>query len=142
LNPICGKGKFGIEHINDSNRILEPKARVKGQYETVSFDTALYEVSRRLRSIQNLYGENQIAFVVSPKLTSEELNNIKAISKELETNIKGSFLLNKESGIETVLGKNQSTVSFGEVSAADLIISVGQVYEHHPSLGIMLKKTS
>ena len=142
LNPICGKGKFGIEHINDANRILEPKAKVKGQYETVSFDTALYEVSKRLRSIQNLYGENQIAFVVSPKLTSEELNNIKAISKELETNIKGSFLLNKESGIETVLGKNQSTVSFGEVSAADLIISVGQVYEHHPSLGIMLKKTA
>lgn len=142
INPLCGKGKFGIEHINDSNRILEPKTKVNGQYEAVSFDVALYEVSKRLRSIQNLYGENQIAFVVSPKLTSEELNNIKAISKELETNIKGSFLINKESGIETVLGKNQSTVSFSELSAADLIISVGQLYEHHPSLGIMLKKIS
>lgn len=142
INPLCGKGKFGIEHINDQNRILEPKVKVSGQYEAVSFDTALYEVSKRLRSIQNLYGENQIAFVVSPKLTSEELNNIKAISKELETNIKGSFLINKESGIETVLGKNQSTVSFAELSAADLIISVGQLYEHHSSLGIMLKKTA
>ena len=142
INPLCGKGKFGIEHINDSSRILEPKVKIKGQYESVSFDVALYEVSKRLRSIQNLYGENQIAFVVSPKLTSEELNNIKAISKELETNLRGSFLINKESGIETVLGKNQSTVSFNELSAADLIISVGQLYEHHPSLGIMLKKTA
>lgn len=141
-NIICGKGKFGIEHINEQNRILEPKVKIKGEYETLSFDVALYEVAKRLRSIQNLYGENQIAFVVSPKLTNEELNNIKAISKEVGTNLKGSFLINKESGIETVLGRNQSTVSFGELSASDLIISVGQLYEHHPSLGIMLKKIS
>jgi formate dehydrogenase major subunit len=141
-NPICGKGKFGIEHINDANRILEPKVKIKGHYETVSSDVALYEVSKRLRSIQNLYGENQVAFVVSPKLTNEELNNIKAIANEIETGIKGSFLINKESGIESVLGKNQSTVSFNELSSADLIISVGQLYEHHPSLGIMLKKIS
>lgn len=141
-NAICGKGKFGIEHINDSSRILEPKVRVKGQYETASFDTALYEVAKRLRSIQNLYGENQVAFVVSPKLTNEELNNIKAIANELETSIKGSFLINKESGIESVLGRNKSTVSFDELSSSDLIISVGQLYEHHPSLGIRIKKIS
>lgn len=141
-NTICGKGKFGIEHINDSNRILEPKVKIKGQYETASFDTALYEVSKRLRSIQNLYGDNQVAFVVSPKLTNEELKNIKAIAKEIGTDIKGSFLNNKESGIETVLGTNKSTLGFDELSSSDLIISVGQVYEHHPSLGIKLKKIS
>ncbi|MBP1925680.1 formate dehydrogenase major subunit [Sedimentibacter acidaminivorans] len=141
-NTICGKGKFGIEHINDAHRILEPKVRIKGQYEPVSFDTSLYEVSKRLRSIQNLYGENQVAFVVSPKLTNEELKNISAIAKEIGTDIKGSFLINQESGIETVLGTNKSTLGFDELSSSDLIISVGQVYEHHPSLGIKLKKIS
>nr|WP_312577465.1 NAD(P)-binding protein [Sedimentibacter sp.] len=141
-NAICGKGKFGIEHINDSGRILEPKVKIKDQYETASFDVALYEVAKRLRSIQNLYGENQVAFVVSPKLTNEELKNIKAIADEIQTGIKGSFLINKESGIESVLGKNQSTVSFDELSASDLIIAAGQLYEHHSSLGIMLKKIS
>jgi len=141
-NTICGKGKFGIEHINDANRILQPKIRIKGQYETVTFDTALYETSKRLRSIQNLYGENQVAFVVSPKLTNEELKNIKAIAKEIGTDLKGSFLINKESGVEEVLGTNKSTLGFDELSSSDLIISVGQVYEHHPSLGIKLKKIS
>lgn len=141
-NPICGKGKFGIEHINDENRILAPKVKVKGEYETVSFDVALFEVAKRLRSIQNLYGEEKIAFVVSPKLTNEELKNISAIADELGTGLKGSFLTEKESGIEAVLGKNESTVSFKELDSADLIISAGQVYEQHPSLGIMLKRIS
>lgn len=139
-NPICGKGKFGIEHINDANRILKPKAKFKDQYENISFDVALYEVAKRLRSIQNLYGENQVAFVVSPKLTNEELKNIKAIASELNTNMVGSLLNDKETGIETVLGENKSTVSFAELSSSDLIISVGEVYENHPSLGMMLKK--
>ena len=141
-NAICGKGKFGIEHVNDLNRILEPKIKVKGEYKTASFDVSLYEISKRLRSVQNLYGENQIAFVVSPKLTNEELYNIASIAKELGTNLKGSFLIEKESGIETVLGNNKSTVTFGELSSSDFIISAGQVYEQHPALGIMLKKIS
>jgi len=132
-NPICGKGKFGIEHINDENRILKPKAKLKGQYENVSFDMALYETSKRLRSVQNLYGDNSIAFVVSPKLTNEELSTIKAAADELNTDITGSFLNEAGSGIE-------STVSFGELSSSDLIISVGEVYENHAALGMMLKK--
>jgi formate dehydrogenase major subunit len=139
-NAICGKGKFGIEHINDENRILEPKIKIKGEYETAAFDVALFETAKRLRSIQNLYGENKIAFVVSPKLTNEELKNISAIADELDTELKGSFLIEKESGIEAVLGKNESTASFRELDSADLIISAGQIYEQHPSLGIMLKK--
>ncbi len=139
-NAICGKGKFGIEHINDKNRILEPKMKINGKHEAVSFDVSLFEISKRLRSIQNLYGENQIAFVVSPKLTNEELANVKAVAKELGTELTGSFLIEKESGIEAVLGKNKSTAAFSELESADLIISAGQVYEQHPSLGIMLKK--
>ncbi|MDF2676737.1 MAG: 2Fe-2S iron-sulfur cluster binding protein [Bacillota bacterium] len=132
-NTICGKGKFGIEHINDENRILKPKAKFKGEYENLSFDVALYETSKRLRSVQNLYGDNQIAFVVSPKLTNEELSTIKALADELNTNIIGSFLNEEGSGIE-------SNVSFAELSSSDLILSVGEVYENHAALGMLLKK--
>jgi len=131
-NPICGKGKFGIEHINDENRILKPKAKFKGAYENIAFDVALYETSKRLRSVQNLYGDNSIAFVVSPKLTNEELSTIKVAAEELNTGLTGSFL-NEDSAIE-------STVSFAELSSSDLIISVGEVYENHAALGMMLKK--
>lgn len=141
-NTICGKGKFGIEHINDPDRILEPKVKIKGNFETITFDAAVYEVAKRLRSIQNLYGQNSIAFAVSPKLTNEELKKLYSVSKELDTDLTGSFLLDKESGIETVLGENKSTVTLDELSASDLIITVGQVYEQHPSIGILLKKTA
>ncbi len=138
--PMCGRGKFGIEHINNENRLLEPKARVKGAQVPVSMEAALYETAKRLRSIQNMYGENQIAFVVSPKLTNEELTKINAVAKELNTNYKGSFTVDAEPGIETVLGENKSTTTLDELDAADLIISAGQLYEHHPSAGMKLRR--
>ncbi|MBP7278575.1 MAG: FAD-dependent oxidoreductase, partial [Sedimentibacter sp.] len=78
--PVCGKGKFGIEHINDENRILQPKVKVKGKYEPIELSVALYETAKRLRSIQNMYGDDQVAFVVSPKLTNEEFKYIKAVA--------------------------------------------------------------
>lgn len=139
-NPICGKGKFGIEHINSPERIINPTVKINNKKEDISFDIAIYEVSKRLRSIQDMYGENSIGFVVSPKLTNEELKTIDNISKELNTNLKGSFLFENESGIEDVLGIDTNSAKFDELSSSDLIISVGEVYEQHPSLGIMTKK--
>lgn len=140
--PMCGKGKFGIEHINNENRILEPKARIKGAHVPVTLEVALYETAKRLRSIQNMYGENQVAFVVSPKLTNEELLKLNAVAHELNTIYKGSFTIDSEPGIETVLGENKSTTSFEELDAADLIVSVGQLYEHHPAAGMKLRRLS
>ncbi len=140
--PACGKGKFGIEHINSKNRLLQSKVKVKGVHEPVALDTAIYETAKRLRSIQNMYGDDQIAFVVSPKLTNEEFKYIKAAADELNTRYKGSFMIDSESGIEYVLGKNESTITAEELDNADLIISAGQVYEHHPSAGMKLRRLS
>ena len=140
--PVCGKGKFGIEHINDENRILQSKVKVKGKYEPIELPVALFETAKRLRSIQNMYGDDQVAFVVSPKLTNEEFKYIKAVADELNTKYKGSFTLDSESGIEYVLGKNESTIRAEELDNADLIISAGQLYEHHPAAGMKLRRLS
>jgi formate dehydrogenase major subunit len=140
--PACGKGKFGIEHINNENRLLQPKVKVKGSYEPIALDTAIFETAKRLRSIQSMYGDDQIAFVVSPKLTNEEFKYIKAVADELDTKYKGSFMVDSESGIEYVLGKNESTITAEELDNADLIISAGQLYEHHPSAGMKLRRLS
>lgn len=140
--PMCGKGKFGIEHINNENRLLEPKVRAKGNLVPTTLNVALFETSKRLRSIQNMYGENSVAFVVSPKLTNEELLKINAVAHEINTMYKGSFTIDNEPGIEMVLGENKSTVTAKELDAADLIISVGQLYEHHPAAGMKLRRLS
>ncbi|WP_312811696.1 FAD-dependent oxidoreductase [Sedimentibacter sp.] len=140
--PLCGKGKFGIEHINNDNRLLSAKARIKGTQEKTALNVALFETAKRLRSIQNMYGEDKVAFVVSPKLTNEELLTVKSIAKELDSHYKGSFTIDEEPGIERVLGKNQSTIDFEQLDAADLIVSVGQLYEHHSSMGMKLRRLS
>lgn len=140
--PMCGKGKFGIEHINSKDRLLSPLAKVKGAQEKTTLEAALFETAKRLRSIQNMYGEGAIAFAVSPKITNEELMLLKAVSAELNTNLTGSFTVDAEPGIETVLGQNKSTITFAELDSADLIIAAGQLYEHHPATGMKLRRLS
>lgn len=140
--PACGKGKFGIEHINNENRLIDAKVKVKGIYEPINLNIALFETAKRLRSIQNMYGDDSLAFVVSPKLTNEELKYIKALADELNTKFKGSFTLDDEEGIEAVFGRNESTIRAEELDAADLIISAGQLYEHHPAAGMKLRRLS
>ena len=64
------------------------------------------------------------------------------MADELNTKYKGSFTLDSESGIEYVLGKNESTITADELDNADLIISAGQLYEHHPAAGMKLRRLS
>ncbi|MBP7279276.1 MAG: molybdopterin-dependent oxidoreductase, partial [Sedimentibacter sp.] len=40
------------------------------------------------------------------------------------------------------LGKNESTIRAEELDNADLIISAGQLYEHHPAAGMKLRRLS
>lgn len=140
--PACGKGKFGIEHINYEKRLVDAKVKVKGVHEKIGLDTAIFETAKRLRSIQSMYGDNSIAFVVSPKLTNEEFKYIKAVADELNTKFKGSFTLDEEAGIEAVFGRNESTITAEELDNADLIISAGLLYEHHPAAGMKLRRLS
>jgi len=138
-DTLCAKGRFGIHHINDGNRLLKPIIRRSGDTVEAEFDDAIALAAKKLQLIKGQYGKNSVAVFMSPKFTNEEAYLAKKISEKLDTGIIGTLSAKEESGIKEILGCNASTNSYDELYNTDLIITVGDVAENHPVLGIKIK---
>lgn len=128
---LCQKGKFEFDYINMKNRITGPRLKVKGLDADISLEDAKIEFVSKLKSIKYLYGKDSIGFLVTQRLTNEELALIKELSAQLETEMIGSL---------NVEGSNiQSTVKYEELNNAELILAVGNVYESFAPMGVKIK---
>lgn len=139
---LCARGRFGINHINDENRLKKPIIRNTERADEASFEDALLNVIKKLQAVRAAYGKDSIAFTVSPRLTNEEIFVVKKMAEKLETGIVGSFSLSEASGLKEILGYDASTTSYDELQSTDMILSVGNVAENHPVMGIKLKNAA
>ncbi|KPU46330.1 NADPH-Fe(3+) oxidoreductase subunit beta [Oxobacter pfennigii] len=139
---LCAAGRFGITHINDVDRLKKPVIRIKGHSSEADWDEAVLNLVKKLQAVRAKYGDDSIAFAVSPRLTNEEVMVVKKAAEKLGTSIIGSFSLNSQSGLKDIFGYDASTNSYEELKNADLILSVGKVAENHPVLGIKVKNAA
>ncbi|HYE82860.1 MAG TPA: NAD(P)-binding protein [Clostridia bacterium] len=138
-DTLCAKGRFGIYHINDENRLTKPVIRRGGNAVEAEFDDAVAIAAKKLQLIRGQYGKDSVAVLISPKFTNEEAYVVKKIANKLDTGVTGTMSVNEGSGLEAVLGCNASTNSYDELYNTELIISIGDVAENHPVLGINMK---
>jgi formate dehydrogenase major subunit len=138
-DTLCAKGRFGIFHINDEKRLIKPIIRRNDNSVEAEFDDAIALAARKLQLITGQYGKNSVAMFISPRFTNEEAYVAKKIADKLDTEIIGTMSVKEESGIKAVFGCNASTNSYDELYNTDLIISIGNVAENHPVLGINMK---
>lgn len=141
-DTLCAKGRFGIYHINDENRLLKPVIRRADNTVEAEFDDAIALSAKKLQLIRGQYGKNSVAMFISPRFTNEEAYVAKKIAEKLETGIIGTMSVKEESGIKAVLGCNASTNSYDELYNTDIIISIGDVAENHHVLGINMKNAA
>ncbi|MHB1391549.1 MAG: NAD(P)-binding protein [Clostridia bacterium] len=139
---LCAKGRFGIYHINDEKRLIKPIIRRADNTVEAEFDDAISLAAKKLQLIRGQYGKNSVAFFMSPRFTNEEAYVVKKIAEKLDTEIIGTMSVKEESGIKAVMGCNASTNSYDELHNTDLIISIGDVAENHPVLGINIKNAA
>jgi formate dehydrogenase major subunit len=136
---LCVKGRFGIDYINDENRIKTAVVRRKESSIEVTLEEALALVSKNLQLAKGQYGDDSVAILASPRFTNEEAFVIKRIADRLGTSFVGSMSYSDISGMESVLGYNASTNSYGELYSTDLIVSVGNIDENHPVMAVKMK---
>ena len=70
---ISDKDRFSYESLNSAERLLKPMLKQGGQWQEVEWNVALDYVAHGLRSIAKDAGGDQIATVVSPHATLEEM---------------------------------------------------------------------
>lgn len=128
---LCVKGKFGFEYINSEDRILEPLKRNNAKFENIDLDMAKLEVAAKLKSIKYLNGKNSVGFLVSQRLTNEELKKVIKISNLLETDMIGSLNVKQE--------EIKSTNKYEEMHNAELIVAVGDMYKNFVPMAVKIK---
>src|SRR6056297_321248 len=124
---LCKDGKFGFEYINKENRILRTLVNKK----EATLKEGQLELISQLKSVKYINGKDSVGFLVSQRLTNEELSVVKEISETLETGMIGSLNINK--------GEIESTNKYEELYNAELILTVGNVYENFVPMGVKIK---
>ncbi|MGI6493117.1 MAG: FAD-dependent oxidoreductase [Peptococcaceae bacterium] len=139
---LCSRGRFGLAHINDEARLVNPLTKTDAGFEETNWDDAILYTIKKLQSIRAIYGAGSIGLAMSPRFTNEEAFLAKKIVEKFDDVVPGSFSLTSLSGLADILGYDGSTTGYEELHNADLILSVGLVAENHPIMGIKLKNAA
>lgn len=136
---LCVNGRFGIAFVNDQSRLKTSHVRRKDSSLEVSLEEALTLTTKNLQLVRGQYGNDSVAILASPRFTNEEAFILKKVADRLGTVYLGSMAEKDSSGTESVLGYNGSSNSYDELYSTDLIISVGNIAENNPVMGVMIK---
>ncbi len=124
---LCKDGKFGFEYINEEDRIL----RTLVNKEEATLKQGQLELISQLKSVKYINGKDSIGFLVSQRLTNEELEVVKEISETLDTDMIGSLDIKE--------GEIESTNKYEELYNTELILTVGNVYENFVPIAVKVK---
>lgn len=136
---LCVNGRFGIGFVNDPSRLKTSLVRRKDNVLEVSLAEALTLTSKNLQLVKGQFGPDSVAILASPRFTNEEAFILKKVADKLGTTLIGSMAEKDISGTESVLGCNASANSYEELYSTDLIISVGNITENNPVMGVKIK---
>ena len=139
----CFKGKFGLEFVNDRERLSAPLVRREGQLTEATWEEALDFVADRLKQVSG----QEFALLASPSGTNEELYLAQKFARAVmhSNNIDLTSNTNPELvwGLETTLGTPAATNSIWELEQAGCILSFNNnVTEEQNVLAVPIKRAA
>lgn len=69
---LCVKGRFGLDFVNNPDRLNKPLIKRNGKFEEASWDEALNLVAGKFKELKDKYGGDALAGLSSAKCTNEE----------------------------------------------------------------------
>jgi NADH-quinone oxidoreductase subunit G len=85
-NWISDRDRFSYEGLKHSDRILKPKIKQNGRWVEAEWERTLVEIADKTRGIVQQHGAEQIAALVSPNSTVEELYCLQKLMRALGSN--------------------------------------------------------
>jgi predicted molibdopterin-dependent oxidoreductase YjgC len=77
----CVKGRFGLDFVNNPDRLTQPLIKKDGKFVEASWDEALDLVADKFASIAQRDGGDALAFLASAKCTNEENYLLQKLSR-------------------------------------------------------------
>ncbi|MEV4315907.1 formate dehydrogenase subunit alpha [Actinocrispum sp. NPDC049592] len=144
----CVKGRFAFGYATHPDRKLEPMIResIQDEWQVVDWETAITYTARKLREVQEKYGQGSIGGITSSRTTNEEVYVVQKM-------IRAAFGNNNVDtcarvchsptgyGLKQTFGTSAGTQDFKSVAAADVIVVIGaNPTDAHPVFASRMKK--
>jgi NADH-quinone oxidoreductase chain G len=134
---LCDRGQFGYDYVQSPDRLTAPLVRqANGQFEAVSWETALAEIVKRLQGVTG----DSFAAIGSERTTNEDCFALQKFTRE----VMGSANIDHRMG-STRQGYAQHRPEPGAITAlaqADVLLLVGtDLTADAPVLDLVLKRT-
>ncbi|HVU25788.1 MAG TPA: formate dehydrogenase subunit alpha [Opitutus sp.] len=142
----CVKGKFGWDHINSPERLVQPVIRRGDRWEEAGWDEALAQVAGRLRAIAREHGPDSIGFIASSKTTNEECYLVQKLARAVfGTNNVDNCARYCQSpaskALSRTVGYGADSGTMNDIERASLVLIVGSnTAVSHPVLAARIKR--
>ena len=141
---LSDKDRFAYEGLNHESRLMQPKIKHGGEWQTVDWQTALEYVRHTLECVGNEYGKDQIAVWANPMNTVEELYLAKKLANGLGVNATTARLRESDSRLSGSLqGAQWLGQTIEELADNNAVLVVGAVLrKEQPLLTARLRRAA
>jgi formate dehydrogenase alpha subunit len=142
----CVKGKFGMQFVQEKDRLTTPLIKENGAFREASWDEALQVAADRFGEIKKRYGNDSLAGLSSAKTTNEDNYVMQKFVRSVfgTNNVDHCARLCHAStvaGLARAFGSGAMTNSISEFRHTPLIFVIGSnTTECHPVMGIMIRQ--
>jgi formate dehydrogenase major subunit len=144
----CVKGRFAYGYANHKDRILTPMIRdhVDEPWREVSWDEALTFAAKKMRGLQEKYGQKSIGVITSSRCTNEETFLVQKLARAVFGNNNTDTCARvchspTGYGLSQTFGTSAGTQDFDSVEHTDVVIVIGaNPTDGHPVFASRLKK--
>ncbi|MEM7016764.1 MAG: formate dehydrogenase subunit alpha [Pseudomonadota bacterium] len=144
----CVKGRFAFGYATHADRVTTPMIRdnINEPWKKVSWDEAVTFAAKRIKAIQQRYGNDSVGGITSSRCTNEETYLVQKL-------VRAAFGNNNVDtcarvchsptgfGLKTTLGESAGTQNFDSVEKAGVVVVIGaNPTDAHPVFASRLKK--
>jgi NADH-quinone oxidoreductase subunit G len=139
---LSDRDRFSYEGLSAADRLTHPKIKHGGEWHTVDWETALDYVVRTLRDVKDTHGAEQLAALVSPLCTLEEMYLTQKVMRGMGSGNVDARLRHQDFSLD---GKRSGVPWLGmpvrALSTLDSVLVVGSVLrKDHPLLAQRLRQ--
>ena len=143
---LCARGFFGFHATSHPDRVTHPMIRRNGVLVEVTWEEALEFVAEQINRLKLAHGPQAFGGLISGRCTNEELYLFQKFMRlTIGTNNLDSSAryghLNGVQAMRRVQGTHRWTVSFEDMTQADVLLLVGtNITETNPITGLKVKE--
>lgn len=117
---ICDRGRFNYRYVHSEERLRQPMLKKDGKFVPVSWDEAVSEIARQMRSIRRDHGGAAIGVIGGGRLTNEEAY----LLQKLTRSVLGSPNVDWRVGEQYVASSSEFPGKVSDISRASGILLV------------------